>query len=61
MHKSSGLFAESSDNEPVKKAHVERPPWNILIVDDEEQVHSITKLVLDRYMFEGRKIRYNHA
>ena len=61
MHKSSELFAESIDVEQDKKPHVVREPWNVLIVDDEEQVHSITKLVLDRYLFEGRKLRFYHA
>jgi len=31
-----------------------RPPWKLLIVDDEEEVHSLTRLVLRNYEFEGR-------
>ena len=61
MHKSSGLFAESATSNQEKEAQVSTQPWNVLIVDDEEQVHSITKLVLDRYMFEGRKLHFYHA
>lgn len=61
MHNSRGIFAESVKSERDKKSHIVREPWIILIVDDEEQVHSITKLVLDRYLFEGRKLRFLHA
>jgi len=61
MHKSSGLFAESVNSEQEKKPRIVGQPWNVLIVDDEEQVHSITKLVLDRYLFEGRNLRFFHA
>lgn len=61
MHKSSELFAESSSNEQDQALHIIREPWNVLVVDDEEQVHSITKLVLDRYQFEGRKLHFLHA
>jgi len=60
MHKSSGLFAESSSKLEDKQP-LACEPWNILVVDDEEQVHSITKLVLDRYLFEGRKLCFLHA
>lgn len=60
MHKNSELFAESTDDgkEPVRH---EAQPWNILVVDDEEQVHNITTLVLDRFQFEGRKLNFIHA
>jgi CheY-like chemotaxis protein len=29
--------------------------WKVLIVDDEEEVHSVTKLALTDFSFEGRK------
>jgi response regulator RpfG family c-di-GMP phosphodiesterase len=61
MHTSDGLFAESDNSRHEVLSHSVSKPWNILIVDDEEQVHSITKLVLDRYMFEGRKLFFLHA
>ena len=31
-------------------------PWKLLIVDDEEEVHSLTRLVLRNYEFEGRSL-----
>lgn len=30
--------------------------WNVLIVDDEEQVHCVTKLVLKEFLFENKEI-----
>ncbi|MBI9081389.1 MAG: hybrid sensor histidine kinase/response regulator [Pseudodesulfovibrio sp.] len=30
--------------------------WKILIVDDQEDVHTVTRLVLDDFAFEGRKV-----
>ena len=35
--------------------------WTMLIVDDEPEVHSITKLVLSDFAFKGRKARFLSA
>jgi response regulator RpfG family c-di-GMP phosphodiesterase len=35
--------------------------WKILIVDDEEEVHHVTKMVLADIDFEGKKILFLHA
>ena len=37
------------------------PPWKILIVDDEEDIHTITKMALKRFEFEGRTLQFYHA
>ena len=59
---SDELFFVPEDNsidEPqVKSRH---KPWKIAIVDDEEQVHSVTKLVLRDFSFDGRSIELLHA
>lgn len=34
---------------------------NILIVDDEEDVHSLTKLTMERFEFEGQRMRFFSA
>ena len=34
----------------------QRPVWKVLIVDDEEEVHVVTRLVLNEITFENRKI-----
>ncbi|WP_440055381.1 DUF3369 domain-containing protein [Pseudoalteromonas sp. T1lg65] len=35
--------------------------WDILIVDDEEDIHQVTKLVLSGFKFEDRTLRFHHA
>ncbi|MCH8529834.1 MAG: DUF3369 domain-containing protein [Saccharospirillum sp.] len=51
------IFAEEQDS-PVASAH---PPWKILIVDDDEEVHSITRLALKSFQFDGRPLLFLHA
>lgn len=31
--------------------------WKVIIVDDNEDVHSVTRMVLDDFAFEGRKVQ----
>ena len=35
--------------------------WDILIVDDEEDIHQVTKLVLSNFKFEGKTLRFHNA
>ncbi len=35
--------------------------WNVLIVDDEESVHAVTKLALTDFEYEGKPLEYHHA
>jgi CheY-like chemotaxis protein len=37
------------------------PPWKVLIVDDEGDVHAVTKLVLDEFRFRGRPLTFLDA
>jgi response regulator RpfG family c-di-GMP phosphodiesterase len=37
------------------------PPWKVLIVDDEPEIHSVTRLVLGSFMFEGRGLVFLSA
>lgn len=34
------------------------PPWKIIIADDQEEIHSVTKLVLDDFTFQGRGLHF---
>lgn len=36
-------------------------PWTILIIDDEEEVHKVSKLVLGKIRFDNRPLRFLHA
>ncbi|WP_026376453.1 DUF3369 domain-containing protein [Aestuariibacter salexigens] len=47
------LFAEDDEIEEVEE---EKAKWRILIVDDEEEVHNITRLVLSDFRFDNRSL-----
>ena len=49
------LTTVSDDFATLAHAKVAKP-WRLLVVDDEEDVHSVTQLVLDGMNFEGRPI-----
>ena len=36
-------------------------PWKVLLVDDEPDIHDITKLTLSRFRLEGRALTFVHA
>ncbi|MFC3034762.1 ATP-binding protein [Pseudoalteromonas fenneropenaei] len=40
---------------------VSETPWKVLIVDDDEQVHLLSKMVLGSYAYKGRKLKLLHA
>lgn len=52
------LFADEEEAEVVAP---HREPWRVLIVDDEEEVHSVTKMVLADFAFAGRKLCFIDA
>lgn len=37
------------------------PGWKVLIVDDEPEVHEVTRMVLGDFEFEGRRLDFLHA
>jgi len=52
------LFA---DEEPEQEVHDSGERWKILIVDDEQDIHSVIKLSLDNFIFENRQIQFFDA
>ncbi len=38
-----------------------KKPWKIIIADDESDVHSVTRMVLDDFVFEGRSLEFLSA
>ncbi len=36
-------------------------PWKIMIVDDDHDIHSVTKFILKRLKFQGRGLEFIHA
>lgn len=56
---SSGNRGISFASEPGDDARVARlAPWKIIIVDDEKEVHTVTKMVLADYEFEHRTLEF---
>ncbi|MCP5014668.1 MAG: DUF3369 domain-containing protein [Ketobacter sp.] len=62
MTDDSLLFAEDEPT-PATVNVEESPirPWNILIIDDEEEVHKVSKLVLGKIRFDKRPLNFLHA
>src|SRR5690606_4223643 len=52
------LFAESRETVDTP---AQRQPWKILVVDDEEEVHRVTRMVLQRFEFDGRPLEILHS
>ena len=56
--KSGGLkFAASEGKEELTGLS----PWKILIVDDQEEVHQVTQMVLSDFSFRNRKVKFISA
>lgn len=51
------LFAD----EPTKQQELPQECWKILIVDDEPEVHAVTKLALSDFSFLGRGLEFHSA
>ncbi len=53
------IFFDDKASEPAPASKV--LPWKLLVVDDEEDVHTTTKLALRRFQFESRPLQLLHA
>ena len=45
------------EDDTSEEDSTEHPSWKILIADDDEQVHLVTRLVLDKMQFEGKPLK----
>lgn len=51
------LFADDNDaSEELPTPTADAPSWRVLVVDDEPDVHRITRMVLTGFQFDGRKV-----
>ncbi|MCG9676977.1 response regulator [Vibrio sp. Isolate24] len=50
-HRQSEQPEISEDNRAAERL---APPWKVLLIDDDEQMHQVTKLALSDFEFEGR-------
>ena len=48
------------DDDHVEERHLKRG-WKVLIVDDEPEVHRITKMTLTQFAFDDRPLEFLHA
>ena len=53
------LFLDHED-ETVEQNLPERF-WDVLVVDDDPEIHSVTKLALSGVEFWGRALKFHHA
>lgn len=54
------LFAEDNQADDIKPTTIDSG-WDILVVDDEEDIHQVTKLVLSGFKFEDKPLNFHHA
>jgi len=54
-----GLFKGSSTKSDDSDVSIK--PWKIIIADDEAEVHNVTRMVLNDYVFEGRTLKFLSA
>ena len=47
-------------NKPSNLLSISKP-WEVLVIDDDESIHDVTKLILTNYEFEGRKLNLTHG
>ena len=52
MDKKTGISDSLEDN---------RDTWKVLIVDDEEEIHRLTRIVLDEFTFEDKRLIFLSA
>lgn len=53
-------FLDEEDEAQIESSH-EQESWRVLIVDDEQEIHQITKMVLSDFEFDGRGIEFLSA
>lgn len=61
MSEKKFLFKDKEKKDSKPKSDREIIPWHIAIVDDDEQVHQITTMVLKSFQFDGRPLAFLHA
>lgn len=46
----------AKEEEPILKSH--KHPYKIMIADDDVEVHTVTKMMLQSFEFEGRNLEF---
>jgi len=58
---SSSPFSDDSEPSPRDQERAALPPWKIAIVDDQQEVHDVTRLALGDVTFSGRRLAFLSA
>ena len=53
------LFSDQDDEQPLEESVSDF--WDVLIVDDDPEIHSVTKLALSGVEFWDKTLRFHHA
>lgn len=57
----SFLFQDEPVQQSEEKTQLKKQCWQLLVVDDDEQMHQITRLVLNNYQYEAKHLQLFHA
>lgn len=60
-HLDEGSDLEFADGDSAGEEPQKHQTWRILIVDDEAEIHKVTKLALRHFTFENRELEFFHA
>ncbi len=56
------LFLKKADDSSVHESNAistsDEPPWKIMVIDDDEDIHSLTKMVLKQYKSDNRSVEF---
>lgn len=55
------LFVDETDESPESPTDLPIGCWKVLIVDDEPEVHAVTKLALSDFLFNGKNLEFVSA
>lgn len=55
------IIEDDAPSDPFAPTLPDAPPWRILIVDDDVDVHVVTKFALSNTHFQGRRLSFLHA
>ncbi|MFV3077093.1 DUF3369 domain-containing protein [Niveispirillum fermenti] len=61
MNNDEFLFHEETPESPVAVGPQVDRPWLILIVDDDPEVHAMTRLVMKKFVYNGRPLQFLSA
>ncbi|MDP4536263.1 EAL domain-containing protein [Alkalimonas collagenimarina] len=51
----------ADEAEPTEPLDFSRGEWHVLIVDDDDEIHTVTKLALSDVVVEGKQLHFHHA